>query len=86
MKSVIEPQRVVVRSKAACEGEVMIDDMMCSSGFGQAETGIVGEVGGDEADEQGDSQPPFLEPVRLSTLARNRQMLITTAETMTAMT
>src|SRR5699024_918933 len=65
MNSVIEPHLVVVRSKAAWDGDVMIDDMMASSGFGLAESGVVGEVGRDEADEQRDAQPPFLQPARL---------------------
>src|SRR5699024_12428261 len=65
MNSVIEPHLVVVRSKAAWDGDVMIDDMVASSGFGLAESGVVGEVGRDEADEQRDAQPPCLQPVLL---------------------
>lgn len=46
----------------------------------------MGEVGGDEADEQEIPNPHSFSQFCLSVLASSRQMLITTAETMTAMT
>jgi hypothetical protein len=50
----------------------MIGDMADTSGFRKAETGVVGEVCGDEADEQGDPETPFLEPAQFEAIGQEQ--------------